>query len=71
VTYFNLQRYLKHHYLPMVVEKSAEPATPKPVKKVVAKEAPAPVAAPAPVEPVKVVKKVLVKKKTEQLTEER
>lgn len=71
VTYFNLQRYLKHHYLPMVAEKSAEPATPKPAKKVVAKEAPAPVAAPAPVEPVKVVKKVLVKKKTEQLTEER
>jgi len=71
VTYFNLQRYLKHHYLPMVVEKSAEPATPKTPKKTVAKEAPAPVAAPAPVEPVKVVKKILVKKpKAAELTEE-
>ena len=68
VTYFNLQRYLKHHYIATAVD--ATPATPK--KKPAAKEAaaPAPVAAPVPATPVKVVKKVLVKKKASELTEE-
>jgi hypothetical protein len=71
VTYFNLQKYLKHHY---VMNPDAVPATPKKVKKAVVD---APPATPAPVvaavaEPEKVkkvVKKVIVKKKTE-LTEE-
>ena len=68
VTYFNLQKYLKHHY----IMSDAPPATPKKTKKVAAEKAapaPAPVAAaPAPVaepEKKKVVKKVVVKKKTE------
>jgi chromatin remodeling complex protein RSC6 len=70
VTYFNLQRYLKHHYLPMAPsEKETTPAAPKPVKTKVAAPPPTPVAA-EPVAPVKVVKKVLVKKKTTELAEE-
>lgn len=67
VTYFNLQKYLKHHY----IMSDAPPATPKKTKKVVVDKAPAATPAPAPVvvaEPEKkkvVVKKVVVKKKTE------
>ena len=66
VTYFNLQKYLKHHY----VMTDAPPATPKKTKKVAEKEAPAaPVAAAPPPsaepEKKKVIKKVVVKKKTE------
>jgi len=68
VTYFNLQRYLKHHYI-------GEPATPA------AKKAPksvtpvaVPVAAQTPVaaepEKKKVMKKVLVTKKKSELSEE-
>ena len=63
VTYFNLQRYLKHHYTPMVVD---VPKTPKkaPVKEI-------PVIVPVEVAtPVKVVKKIMVKKKTIELSEE-
>jgi chromatin remodeling complex protein RSC6 len=75
VTYFNLQRYLKHHYLPMPIDKGVEQATPKPTKKTSAKEeSPAPVPVVAPVSetpPVKTVKKIIVKKaKPVELTEE-
>jgi hypothetical protein len=65
VTYFNLQRYLKHHYLPMAPS-DAPPKTPK-----APKAAPATPAA-APVEPVAepVKKKILVKKVKPQLAEE-
>jgi hypothetical protein len=64
VTYFNLQKYLKHHY---VVSADAPPPTPKKPKapKETTKAAPAPVAAtPEPVaEPEKKkVKKIMVKK---------
>lgn len=71
VTYFNLQRYLKQHYLPMP---GAEPTTPKKESK--KKEAAAPPAPPAPVkaaEPETPVKKktVIVKKvKKTELAEE-
>lgn len=62
VTYFNLQKYLKHHY---IMDVKAEPTTPKAPKK--AAVAPV-VVAPAPVvvaEPEKKkVKKVVLKKKT-------
>ena len=65
VTYFNLQRYLKHHY---IVSGDAPPPTPK--KKPVPKESDSVPAEPVSA-PVKVVKKVLVpKKKVDQLTEE-
>jgi len=69
VTYFNLQKYLKHHYISNGDAPVAE--KPKKVKKEAAKETPAPVVqAPPPVaEPVKKTKKVVVKKKSE-LTEE-
>ena len=62
VTYFNLQRYLKHHYLPM-------PATQPVAKKVVVVATPPPVAEPA-VAPAK--KKILVKKRpaSSELAEE-
>jgi chromatin remodeling complex protein RSC6 len=68
VTYFNLQKYLKHHY---ISNGDAATEKPKKVKKEAAKEAPAPVVQePPPVaEPVKKTKKVVVKKKTE-LSEE-
>jgi len=68
VTYFNLQRYLKHHYLPMP---GAEPATPKAKKPVAEKPAtPAPVT-PAPVAVADKPKKtIMVKKKKAELTEE-
>jgi len=69
VTYFNLQRYLKHHYIPMTSEKAVEvpPTTPK---KKAAAPPPAPVVVPEPVAtPAK--KKILVKKaKTSELAEE-
>jgi hypothetical protein len=60
VTYFNLQRYLKQHYLPMPGAEPTVPKTPKaaavPVKETVAEP------------PAK--KKILVKKVKTQLTEE-
>jgi chromatin remodeling complex protein RSC6 len=71
VTYFNLQRYLKHHYIqtasaPEAVASTSKPA--KPIEKVVE---PAPVVAEASVEKKK--KTVMVKKKKDsasELTEE-
>jgi chromatin remodeling complex protein RSC6 len=64
VTYFNLQRYLKHHYLPMAPSEPT-PKTPKAPKAA----AVTPVVTPEPVaEPVK--KKILVKKVKTPLTEE-
>jgi chromatin remodeling complex protein RSC6 len=69
VTYFNLQKYLKHHY----VLDGSVPATPKKVVKKKEPEQPKQVVAEPVVvaepEKKKVVKKVLVKKRTE-LTEE-
>ena len=64
VTYFNLQRYLKHHYLPMAPSEPT-PKTPKAPKA-------AAVAPVVPVEPVAepVKKKILVKKVKTPLTEE-
>jgi chromatin remodeling complex protein RSC6 len=64
VTYFNLQKYLKHHY---VMNPDAVPATPKKVKKVVeaAPATPAPVVVAEPEKVKKIIKKVVVKKKTE------
>jgi len=81
VTYFNLQRYLKQHYLPMPGAEPAAPKTPKasaspktPVAAVPAvasnkAAASAPVADP-PVESAPAKKKILVKKPKAQLTEE-
>ena len=69
VTYFNLQRYLKHHYLPMpATEKVVVPKTPKASKS--AKEPV--VVAPVVVEPeAPAKKKIMVKKvKKTELTEE-
>jgi len=64
VTYFNLQRYLKHHYLPMPSDKPVSE-----VKKTKEIAAPAPVVEAAA--PAKILKKVLVKKKpATELTEE-
>ena len=61
VTYFNLQRYLKHHYI-------QDPDTVKTPKKSVA---PVVVVAEPVVEPPPVLKKkIMVKKKTAELTEE-
>jgi len=63
VTYFNLQRYLKHHYTPMAPSEAKAKKTPV---------VPVPVAVPTPVEepstPAK--KKILVKKKKDPLVEE-
>ena len=60
VTYFNLQRYLKHHYLADPVAKASAPAPAK---------TPEPAAAPAePAAPLK--KKILVKKPKSELREE-
>jgi chromatin remodeling complex protein RSC6 len=70
VTYFNLQRYLKHHYLPM--EKApaspvAAKVTPKPAPVV----APVPVTAAPDAETPKVKKIIkVVKKKSTELSEE-
>jgi len=70
VTYFNLQKYLKHHY---IMNTDVPVAVPKKSKKVVVEEPivpPTPVSAVAEPEKVKkMVKKVVVKKKTE-LSEE-
>jgi hypothetical protein len=69
VTYFNLQRYLKHHYLPM-------PATEKPVvvsKKLVVETVVPPSAPPDSEQPPTPMKKKVVlvkKKKPTELTEE-
>jgi len=70
VTYFNLQKYLKHHY---VVSPDAVVATPKKVKEkktelVVVDEPVVPMVIAEPEK--KKVKKVIVKKKSEALTEE-
>jgi chromatin remodeling complex protein RSC6 len=62
VTYFNLQRYLKHHYMPMA------PSDPVPKTPKTPKATPAPVVEVPVAEPVK--KKILVKKVKTQLTEE-
>jgi chromatin remodeling complex protein RSC6 len=74
VTYFNLQKYLKHHY---IMNPDATPAAPKKVKKIVDAETPStskvavsstttpPVVVAADGEKKKVIKKVVVKKKTE------
>ena len=60
VTYFNLQRYLKHHYVPVTVDVKAP---------VVAVKTPEPVEAGEPAAPLK--KKILVKKpKSVELREE-
>jgi chromatin remodeling complex protein RSC6 len=69
VTYFNLQRYLKHHYIQTPVSEASGSTKPaKPIEKVVE---PAPVVAEASVEKKK--KTVMVKKKKDsasELTEE-
>ena len=69
VTYFNLQRHLKHHYIGQVEKvvkepkkKVSDPATTPPVVDVV------PVT--SSTEPEKVKKKIMVKKKRSELTEE-
>jgi len=67
VTYFNLQKYLKHHY---IMNSDSVPVTPKKVKKVVVDTPQPPVPEPvAEPEKKKIIKKVMVKKKTE-LSEE-
>jgi hypothetical protein len=68
VTYFNLQKYLKHHY---IMNPDAVPATPKKTKKTVEPVAvePAPVAVQVIAEPEKK-KKIIIKKKKTELTEE-
>jgi hypothetical protein len=69
VTYFNLQKYLKHHYLPM-------PQTEAAPKKTKAKKEETPVvevkkaAEPAPAADAPAKKKILVKKKKAELSEE-
>ena len=74
VTYFNLQRYLKHHYTPSVqvdksvVVKSKSEPVPDVVVKV--KSEPVPVSAELPDVPVKKTTKMIVKKKKPELTEE-
>ena len=68
VTYFNLQRYLKHHYITTQVDKDV----PSPIASKISKKADVetvPVVEIAAV-PTKIVKKILVKKKTPELTEE-
>jgi chromatin remodeling complex protein RSC6 len=69
VTYFNLQKYLKHHYI-MNADAAATPKKAPKEKKVVPPATPAPVVAePVVAEPEKKkVKKIVVKKK--ELTEE-
>lgn len=67
VTYFNLQKYLKHHY---IMSTDPVPATPKKVKKVeLVVVTPPVVQQVAEPEKKKVLKKIMVKKKTE-LSEE-
>jgi chromatin remodeling complex protein RSC6 len=69
VTYFNLQKYLKHHYI-MTTEQA--PVTPKKPKKTVLDIAPAPAAASEPVvvDAPEKKKKIVLKKKNTPLTEE-
>jgi chromatin remodeling complex protein RSC6 len=69
VTYFNLQKYLKHHYI-MTTEQA--PVTPKKPKKTVIDIAPAPAAASEPVvvDAPEKKKKIVLKKKNTPLTEE-
>ena len=66
VTYFNLQKYLKHHY---IMNPDAVPATPKKTKKTVEPVAPAPAMVETIAEPEKK-KKIIIKKKKTELTEE-
>lgn len=68
VTYFNLQRYLKQHYLPMPGAET--PATPKTSAKAAAAAAAAAPVTNAPVESAPAKKKILVKKVKTQLTED-
>jgi len=78
VTYFNLQRYLKHHYtataatdkpvVPKVEKKAKAEPVPETPKKAAA-PASAPASEPVPETPVKKTTKIMVKKKKE-LTEE-
>jgi len=71
VTYFNLQRYLKHHYLPMP-ESEKEPATPKVKKSSTPAPAPSPepvVSTPAPEMSEAPKKKKIVMKKKELVEE--
>ena len=63
VTYFNLQRYLKHHY---IQDPDAVKTPKKPVAPVVVVAEPIAEPVPAPV----LKKKIMVKKKTPELTEE-
>jgi chromatin remodeling complex protein RSC6 len=86
VTYFNLQRYLKHHYLPMESDKPpkapktpkapAEPKAEAPKSAKASKSAtpaPAPAETPAPASAsteAPAKKKILVKKKKSELAEE-
>jgi len=66
VTYFNLQRYLKHHYLPMSTDNSSSSVEPVKLKTKV--DPPTPVSTEPPVV---VKKKILVKKKiSHELSEE-
>jgi chromatin remodeling complex protein RSC6 len=68
VTYFNLQRYLKHHYIPMAPSETV-PKTPKTPKNKAAVAEPVVVKVEETAEaPAK--KKILVKKKKSELTEE-
>ena len=71
VTYFNLQRYLKHHYI--IDPNAPPPATPKKAAKApVATPAPAPTPEPKDAEgdKPKEKKKIMVKKKKSELTED-
>jgi chromatin remodeling complex protein RSC6 len=69
VTYFNLQKYLKHHY---IMSTDQAPVTPKKPKKTVLDIAPAPAAASEPVvaDAPEKKKKIVLKKKNTPLTEE-
>jgi chromatin remodeling complex protein RSC6 len=66
VTYFNLQRYLKHHY----IASDAPPKVPKVKVPKAASVVAAPVVVPEPVSAEPAKKKILVKKKKTELTEE-
>ena len=66
VTYFNLQRYLKQHYLPMPAAEPATPKKPAAPKKVAEPATPAPKAAPPPAEPETPKKKIVMVKKVKK-----
>jgi chromatin remodeling complex protein RSC6 len=69
VTYFNLQKYLKHHYLPSEAPPKT-PKAPKEPKGAKAAVAPAPVVEAPPAEAAPAKKKIIIKKKKSELTEE-